>query len=48
MAQGVPLLANLSEKVIWDEIHQHDNNAMSVAATSSDIEIIDMSQHDDL
>ncbi|KAL0029019.1 hypothetical protein WJX77_012550 [Trebouxia sp. C0004] len=46
--EGVPLLANLSEKVIWDEINQHDNDALSVAASSSDTEIIDMSQHDNL
>lgn len=48
MLQGVPLLANLSEKVIWDEINQHDTNALSVAANFSDTEIIDMSQHDKL
>ena len=48
MLQGVPLLANLSEKVIWDEINQHDNDALSVAASYSDTEIIDMSQHDNL
>ena len=48
MLQGLPLLANLSEKVIWDEINQHDNKELSVAASSSDTEIIDMSQHDDL
>ena len=48
MLQGVPLLANLSEKVIWDAINQHDNDALSVAASSSDTEIIDMSQHDNL
>ena len=46
--QGVPLLANLSEKVIWDDINQHDNDARSVAASSTDTEIIDMSQHDNL
>lgn len=48
MVQGIPLLANLSEKVIWGDIHQHDNNALLVAATSSDTDRIDMSQHDDL
>ncbi|KAL3161204.1 hypothetical protein ABBQ38_009573 [Trebouxia sp. C0009 RCD-2024] len=46
--EGVPLLANLSEKVIRNEIHLYDNNAILVAATSSDTEIIDMSQHDDV
>ena len=48
MLQGVPLLANLSEKVIWDDINQHDNKALSVAASPSDTDIIDMSQYDDL
>lgn len=46
--EGVPLLANLSEKVIWDAINQHDNDALAAAASSSDTEIIDMSQHDNL